>query len=145
MSRLACIRAIGFATACASTLLIVAAPADAVDAERGEALYVDFGCYACHGYNGTGRVPLSAESSGILSNEALFIRYLRLRADQNPVNPKNTMPNYSADTLDDDRARDIYAYLRNLDDNPPAIEDVPVFRELLEDARRGPGREPEDD
>lgn len=129
----------------ATMFAILASTAGAADAERGETLYVDYGCYACHGYNGTGRVPLSTETSGILSSETLFIRYLRLRADQNPVNPKNTMPNYSAATLDDDKARDIYAYLRGLDHDAPAVDEIPVFRELLEDARRGPKRDPEND
>ena len=115
------------------------------DAERGAALYHDFACYACHGYNATGRTPLSRETSGVLSDESLFIRYLRLRADQNPVNPKNSMPNYDARTLSDAKASDIYAYILSLQDDPPEIEDVPVLRQIIEDAQRRNSIDPNDE
>ncbi len=118
-------------------LLLFAHSVCAQDAETGRQHYYDYGCYACHGFNGTGRMPLSKETSGILSSEALFVRYLRLRADQNPVNPKNTMPNYAVETLSDETAGDIYAYLISLEDDPPAIEDIPAFMELLEYTERG--------
>lgn len=106
------------------------------DADRGAELYLTYACYSCHGYAGTGRVPLSREASGILSNETTFLTYLRLRADQNPVNPRSTMPNYSVAALSDEHARDIYAYLISLDDEPPALEDIPAFTEILDDAKR---------
>ena len=113
------------------------------DVERGKGLYEEYGCYACHGYGGAGRTPLAKETSGILASEALFTRYLRLRADQNPINPKNTMPNYSVDTLSDDAASTIYAYLVSLDDTPPEIDDIPAFVELLEHAKEDPELEDE--
>jgi mono/diheme cytochrome c family protein len=112
------------------------------DAERGEQLFYSFACYSCHGYGGTGRTPLSSETSGILSSETLFLTYLRLRADQNPVNPNNSMPNYDASTLSDEQALDIYAYLVSLDDDPPAVADNPLMQEMLDAARaRGKGDE----
>ena len=112
------------------------------DAESGEQLFYSFACYSCHGYGGTGRTPLSSETSGILSSEALFLTYLRLRADQNPVNPNNSMPNYDASTLSDEQALDIYAYLVSLDDDPPAVADNPLMQEMLDAARaRGKGDE----
>jgi len=105
------------------------------DAEKGEQLYYNFACYSCHGYNATMRVPLVADASGIMSNEQVFLTYLRLRADQNPVNPKNAMPNYSANTLSDEQALAIYAYIRSLKDNSPALADNPVMQEILEAAK----------
>jgi mono/diheme cytochrome c family protein len=105
------------------------------DADTGKQLYYDFACYGCHGYNATMRVPLVGDASGIMSNEPLFLNYLRLRADQNPTNPKNAMPNYSADTLSDKQARDIYAYIRSIDDDSPTVEDNPVMREILDAAK----------
>jgi cytochrome c553 len=91
------------------------------DIEKGERLFYSFACYSCHGYGGTGRTPLSSETSGILSSETRFLTYLRLRADQNPINPNNSMPNYAASTLSDEQALDIYAYLRSLNDDSPAV------------------------
>ena len=98
------------------------------DVEKGEQLYYDFACYSCHGYNATMRVPLVGDASGIMSNEQVFLTYLRLRADQNPVNPKNAMPNYAASTLSDEQALDIYAYIQSVKDESPEIEDNPVMQ-----------------
>jgi mono/diheme cytochrome c family protein len=105
------------------------------DAEKGEQLFYSFGCYSCHGYNATMRVPLVGDASGIMSSEQLFLTFLRLRAEQNPVNPKNAMPNYSANTLSDEQALDIYAYIKSLRDDPPALGDNPVMQEILDAAR----------
>ncbi len=107
------------------------------DPEKGVELFYDFACYSCHGYNATMRVPLVDDASGIMSSEALFLSYLRLRADQNPINPKNSMPNYAVSTLSDEQALDIYAYINSLVDDPPNLEDIPVFVEMLESAKQG--------
>ena len=115
------------------------------DKDQGAELFYDFGCYGCHGYNATMRVPLVGEASGIVQNEAVFLNYLRLRSEQNPLNPKNTMPNYSADTLSDAQARDIYAYIRSIEDNPPEVEDVAVMQDMLEAAKQRNGIESNDE
>jgi cytochrome c553 len=110
------------------------------DAEKGETLYYNFACYSCHGYNATMRVPLVGNASGIMSSEQIYLTYLRLRADQNPVNPQNAMPNYSASTLSDEQALDIYAYIKSLKDDSPALADNPVMQEILDAAKaRGAG------
>ncbi len=112
------------------------------DAENGEQLFYNFACYSCHGYGGTGRTPLSRETSGILSSETLFLTYLRLRADQNPINPNNSMPNYGARTLSDEQALDIYAYLVSLNDDPPAVAENPAMQDML-DAAKAQGKDNE--
>ena len=112
------------------------------DIEKGEQLYYNFACYSCHGYNATMRVPLVGDASGIMSSEQVFLTYLRLRADQNPINPKNAMPNYAASTLSDEQALAIYAYIKSVKDESPEVEDNPVMQEILEAAKaRGPGDE----
>ncbi len=112
------------------------------DVEKGEQLYYNFACYSCHGYNATMRVPLVGNASGIMSSEQVFLTYLRLRADQNPINPKNAMPNYAASTLSDEQALDIYAYIKSVKDESPEVEDNPVMQEILEAAKaRTPGDE----
>ncbi len=105
------------------------------DPEKGVELFYDFACYSCHGYNATMRVPLVGATSGIMSSETLFLSYLRLRADQNPINPKNSMPNYAVSTLSDEQALDIYAYINSLVDDPPEVADNPVMQEMLEAAK----------
>ena len=110
--------------------------------ENGEQLYYNFACYSCHGYNATMRVPLVGDASGIISSEQVFLTFLRLRANQNPTNPRNAMPNYAASTLSDEQALDIYAYIKSLKDESPEVEDNPVMQEMLDAARaRSPGDE----
>lgn len=106
------------------------------NAERGETLYRDFACYSCHGYKAAGRVPLSSSTSGVLSRADVFQTYLRLRADENPINPKNTMPNYSRETLSDAQVADLYAYITSLPEDVPELEEIPLMQELIEDAKR---------
>ena len=130
-------------------LLLLAHTAGAQEAsstvESGEQLYLQFACYSCHGYNGTGTPPLSKEASGVLSSEQLFLTYLRLRADQKPVNPSRSMPHYSVQTLSDQQALDIYAYLVSLDDETPELDDIPAFMEIIEAAESGENGESADE
>ena len=106
------------------------------DSSEGEKLYLSHGCYSCHGYNGTGRYPLANDISGIMTSEELFTMFLRLRADLNPVSPSNSMPNYSKNVIDDSEAKQIYAYIKTFKDNPPQLEEIPIFKEMLNNTNR---------
>ena len=121
------------------------ADAGSGDAERGAERYLGNACYTCHGYNGTGMTPLAGRRDGMLSSERLFLTYLRLRADQQPVNPSRDMPHYSESALSDADALDIYAYILSLEDDPPPVDEIPAFRAILEQPRRRPERESEDE
>jgi mono/diheme cytochrome c family protein len=116
--------------------LAAAGASFAGDPERGAAVFYEHGCYGCHGYNGAGRTPLVNGISGMLVSEDVFLAFLRQREDQNPVLPANSMPNYGVYALDDDDARDVYAYLRTLVDDPPAVEEIPAFLTILEASDR---------
>ena len=105
------------------------------EAIAGQALYFEHACYSCHGYTGeTGQVPLLG--SAFLYSEELFLIYLRLRADQNPLLPSTSMPNFSEDSLSDEQARDIYAYVRSFKSNTPELEDIPTLNAIVEAASR---------
>lgn len=104
----------------------------------GKQLYYDHGCYACHGYQGIGRHNIANGVSGIASNEQVFLIYLRARGEVAPGNPVQTMPNYPENTLSDADARKILAYIKTFVDEPPVIEEVPVLRQILEDAENLP-------
>lgn len=118
-----------------------ALPATGADPDRGEELYLAHGCYACHGYDGTGRTPLADGVSGVTVDPTAFVTFLRLRADENPTLPSNGMPSYAATTLPDEDALDIRAYILTLEDDPPAIDDIPAFRAILDSAERGQKRD----
>ena len=112
-------------------MLVTSSAFAAGDPENGEKLYLEHGCYSCHGYNGIGRHEIANDASGFLVNETIFTTYLRLRAELNPMLPANSMPNYSAEVLSDEEAADVFAYIKTLVDDPPELEDIAVFMQIL--------------
>ena len=72
-------------------------------ADRGHRLFIEKGCYACHGYNGQGGVTGPKLAPNPMELEALksFIRNARPTA----------MPAYSAHLVNDAEAADIHAWL----------------------------------
>lgn len=121
----------GFA-ACVAISTAVAQ--DGGNAERGKQAYFDYACYACHGYEGIGRRNIANRESGVLVSEQVFLLYLRARGEQNPEFSTQTMPHYPASSLSDEDARDIYAYILTFVDEPPAVEEIPALRSIIEDA-----------
>lgn len=112
-------------------------PRPEADAERGRDLFYEHGCYGCHGFNGeTGVQDLVGTGSPIVENVDLFVRFLRLRADQAPLLPSTRMPNYPRSALSDAAARDIFAYIRTFELDAPDVEDVPALEAIVESASR---------
>ena len=123
------------------------------DAENGRQLYYDHACYGCHAYTGIGRKRLMGsptgvfgveprevtyianDSSGVLVNEQVFITFLRARSNMNPKFPTQSMPYYPESSLSDSDAKDIYAFIRTFEDDPPPVEDIPALKEILDDAK----------
>lgn len=107
------------------------------DAVRGKKLYFDYACYSCHGYNGeTGARTFVPNWPANLATESSFIVFLRGRANAAPVQPSTTMPNYSAQSLSDMRAKDIYAYIRTFKSNAPPADQIAVFKQILGSAQK---------
>jgi mono/diheme cytochrome c family protein len=90
------------------------------NAANGKKLYYSYGCYACHGYNGETGARAFVGNWGNLATEAGFIRFLRGRANVAPLVPSTSMPNFGEASLPDDKAKDIYAYIRSFKSNAPA-------------------------
>lgn len=106
------------------------------DAERGALLYYQHTCYGCHGFSGYGRQDLNDTDSPFLLNEEVFTAFLRARQDEAPVLPATNMPNYPANALPDEDAKDIYAYIRSMPENSPEVSDIPTFQAILESAQK---------
>ena len=105
------------------------------NAATGKKLFYDYGCYACHGYNGeTGARPFVGRW-GHLATEQEFVTFLRGRANVAPVVPSTAMPNFSADVLPDKKAKDIYAYIRTFKSSAPEAKD-PTLNAIVESAKR---------
>lgn len=105
------------------------------NATNGKKLYEAYTCYACHGFNGeTGVRALASNRSQSLSTETNFIAFLRARANVAPTQPSTSMPNYSAATLPDVPAKDIYAYIKTFKSHAPPVDQIPVFGQILTEA-----------
>jgi mono/diheme cytochrome c family protein len=90
------------------------------NATRGEPLYLDYGCYACHGYNGqTGNGPRLLPPR--LSQQQ-FTLYLRAPRTMQ-------MPAYTTKVLTDEEAVDIYTYVLSLP-REPQLKDVPLLNQF---------------
>lgn len=107
------------------------------DPAKGKKVYESFTCYACHGFTGeTGARVLASSRSATLATEPAFITFLRARANVAPPQPSTSMPNYSAETLPDAQAKDLYAYIRTFTSHAPPVDQIPVFRQILTEAQK---------
>jgi len=91
--------------------------ASAGNADRGKKLFVDDGCWECHGRAAQGGVgprlgphplPLAA-----------IIAYIR--------QPTAEMPPYTAKVISDAEIADIYAFLNTIPD-PPKVDTIPLLK-----------------
>lgn len=106
------------------------------DPVNGKALYYAYSCYACHGYNGeTGARPFVG-NWGNLQTEQSFLLFLRARANLAPTNKSTYMPNFAESTLPDEKAKDIYAYIRTFKSNAPELKDIPTLNAIVEAAEK---------
>ena len=107
------------------------------DPVKGKKVYDTFTCYGCHGFTGeTGARVLAASRSANLATESAFITFLRARANVAPTQPSTSMPNYSAATLPDAQAKDLYAYIKTFTSHAPAVDQIPVFGQILSEAQK---------
>jgi mono/diheme cytochrome c family protein len=90
--------------------------------ENGKTLYVQTGCYQCHGHAGQGALMTGPRVSRTEFPFESFLYQLR--------HPVNQMPPYEAAVLSDQDAADLYAYVRQM----PAPRD-PNSIPLLKAAR----------
>ena len=91
------------------------------DAARGKPLFADtFNCYACHGFDGQSGerrlVPLNYTQEG-------FITFVQ----SSPLPNMPAYPDASAQQL-----ADIYAYIRTIPADAPAVGDIPLLRDIRE-------------
>jgi mono/diheme cytochrome c family protein len=114
------------APAAAMSLLVVSAVAQQGDAKRGQKMFVDYSCYACHGFsgqNGPGKRLVPMKMAAVA-----FTAYVRMPGT-------NQMPSYSAKVLTDAQLADIWAYIKTLPDSPEA-KDIPLVQQLKTEASK---------
>lgn len=122
--------------------LALAAPSvarAAGNATVGKTLYYEYACYACHGYTGeTGARAFVGNKSPVLATEEAFLRFLRGRATVAPAVSSTSMPSYGASSLSDQKAKDIYAYIRTFTSHAPPLEQIEVLTQILKAASKVP-------
>jgi mono/diheme cytochrome c family protein len=94
------------------------ASAPAGNLENGKTLYVQTGCYQCHGQAGQGAMMTGPRVSRTELPFESFLYQLR--------RPSSQMPPYEAAVLSDQDAADLYAYLRQMP-APPDPRSIPLF------------------
>ena len=90
------------------------------NASLGKQLYLDYSCWACHGYNAQ-----SGNGARLLPprfTERQFTLYLRTPRTRQ-------MPAYTAKVLSDADAAHLYAYILSLP-REPQLKDVPLLNQL---------------
>ena len=110
--------------AVAALLLPAVVPARAQDgdARKGHDLFLQYSCYACHGFsgqNGSGArlVPMKMTTAAFTA----YVRSPRTRQ----------MPSFSPKVLTDQQLADIHAYIKTLPESKPA-KDIPELQQLKE-------------
>lgn len=95
-----------------------AAPAPAGNADTGKKLFVSYGCWQCHGYEGQGGAAGPRLASRPLPF-AGFSAYVR--------RPTNQMPPYTEKVVSDADLAHIHAYLQSRP-APPAVQSIPLLQ-----------------
>ncbi len=91
------------------------------DAKRGEAAYLKYGCWECHGY--TGQTGTGARLATTVMNANGFVNYIR--------NPRtNQMPLYTEKAISNLEGADLYAYIKTFK-KPPEVKDIPVLQQII--------------
>jgi len=94
----------------------LAAPASGQESGDRE-MFVTYGCYQCHGFEGQGGAALRiAPSPYPFEAFAALVR-----------RPANEMPAYPPGALPDEQLRAIYRYVRSIPE-PPPLDSLPLLR-----------------
>jgi mono/diheme cytochrome c family protein len=106
------------ASAAAQTPAAQPTTAPAGNADTGKKLFVSYGCWQCHGYEGQGGAagPRLAPRPLPLAG---FTRYVR--------RPTNQMPPYTEKVVPDADLAHIHVYLQSRP-APPAVQSIPLLQ-----------------
>ena len=96
-----------------------AAPAPPGNADTGKKLFVSYGCYQCHGYEGQGSSATGPRLAPRPLPFAVFSRYIRRPAGQ--------MPPYTEKVLSEADLGHIHAYLTSRP-MPKPVDSIPILK-----------------
>ena len=100
---------------------VFSVPESAGSVQNGKKIFVSYGCYQCHGYEGQG----SAQTGGSrIGPPALSIAAFAAYIHQ----PTGQMIPYTSKVISDQEVADIYAFLKTIPMPPPA-KSIPLLNE----------------
>lgn len=105
----------------ASFAALAGAQSPAGEAAQGKQLFLNYGCYSCHSFDGHGGA--GARLVPMPLKQAAFTAFVR---------NAGRMPSYSPKVLSDAQLADIYAYIKTLPTSPDA-KNIPLIQELLKE------------
>lgn len=92
-----------------------ASAADLEAVKRGETLYMQHQCYSCHGTQGQGGERNAGPK--IFPNPTPYVAFeLQMRT------PRNLMPRYSVQNINDVQMKDLYAFMENMPTSPAVAQ-----------------------
>lgn len=99
---------------------IAQTPSPAGDAENGKRLYMQNGCYECHGTvgQGAGNNPTAPKLAPKPIALGAMIAYVR--------KPSGGMPPYTSKVMSDAEVADVRAYLLTIPE-PPPVKNIPLL------------------
>ena len=108
-------------TAFAATLIAAPAFAQEGNVEHGKKLFMEIGCFQCHGAAGQGALQTGPRISRTQLPMDGFLHQLR--------QPMNQMPPYEAAVVSDKDAADISAYIKSMP-APPDPKTLPLLMNM---------------
>ncbi len=101
----------------------VAIAADLEAAKRGETLYMQHQCYSCHGTQGQGGERNAGPK--IFPNPTPYVAFeLQMRT------PRNLMPRYPVQNINDVQLKDLYAYVENMKPSSGSSQ-IPLLNQAM--------------
>jgi mono/diheme cytochrome c family protein len=91
------------------------------DAAHGKKIYVAYGCYQCHGFQGQGAAAGGPKLAPTPLPYAAVMQQLR--------KPRNVMPVYTHVTTPDQDVADIYAYLQSIP-KAKTVAEIPLLADV---------------
>ena len=115
----ACLLAVIAATAVRTLAQVPAPAATPANVDEGRKLFVSYGCYQCHGYEGQGSSATGPRLGPRPLPLASFSRYVR--------RPTGQMPPYTTKVVSDSDLAKIHAFLEARP-APPAVDTIPQLK-----------------
>ena len=110
----------GFSATVALSKDAAPAKADAAAIAHGKAIWVSYGCYQCHGYQGQGGASSGPKIAPDPIPKVAFVFQLR--------KPRDRMPVYTSVTVSDKDVDDLYAYVSSIPKNKN-VSDIPLLNQ----------------